>query len=110
VGLLILWTTSNPVLMMILLVLIGLGVALQWPLAIGRSIRCAPELSDRAAGTALVAAGLSVMVAPFALGAMADAWGLRMAFLVVPALSALGVALVLFRPVPVLPEGQPAAA
>jgi len=104
VGLLILWTTSNPVLMMILLVLIGLGVALQWPLAIGRSIRCAPDLSDRASGTAIVAAGLSVMVAPFALGAMADAWGLRTAFLVVPALAALGVVLVLFRPVPVLPE------
>ena len=106
VGLLILWTTSNPVVMMILLVVIGLGVALQWPLAIGRSIRCAPALSDRASGTAIVAAGLSIMVAPFALGAMADAWGLRTAFLVVPVLAALGVALVLFRPVPALPTGQ----
>jgi hypothetical protein len=56
----------------------------------------------------MVAAGLSVMVAPFALGAMADAWGLRTAFLVVPALAALGVALVLFRPVPVLLKDQPA--
>jgi predicted MFS family arabinose efflux permease len=107
VGLLVLWTTSNPALMMSLLFIIGLGVALHWPLAIGRSIRCAPDLSDRASGTAILAAGLALMVTPFALGAMADAWGLRTAFLVVPVLAALGVALVLFRPVPVLSMDQP---
>lgn len=106
--LLLLWTT-NGLLMMVLLFVIGLVVAMHWPLAIGRCIRCAPELSDRASGTGVLAAGLAIMVAPFALGAMADAWGLQAAFLIVPVLAALGVVLVLVRPVPVL-AAEPAAA
>jgi hypothetical protein len=40
------------------------------------------------------------MVAPFALGALADGFGLHAAFLIVPLLSVLGVFLVLYRPVP----------
>jgi fucose permease len=42
------------------------------------------------------------MIAPFALGALADGFGLQWAFLIVPVLAVLGVALVAWRPVPML--------
>ena len=96
---LVVWSVPNVAVMLAFLVLTGCGVGLHWPLAIGRSIRSAPQFADRASGTGTMAAGVSIMIAPFALGALADGFGLQPAFLIVPLLAALGVVLVLFRPV-----------
>ena len=99
---LVVWSIPNIGIMLLFLVITGCGVGLHWPLAIGRSIRSAPRFADRASGTGTMAAGIAVMIAPFALGALADGFGLQFAFLIVPALAALGVALVVYRPVPML--------
>ena len=99
---LVVWSIPNIWIMLLFLVITGCGVGLHWPLAIGRSIRSAPQFADRAAGTGLMAAGIAVMIAPFALGAMADGFGLQWAFLIVPALALLGVVLVMYRPVPMM--------
>jgi MFS family permease len=99
---LVVWSIPNVALMLIFLVITGCGVGLHWPLAIGRSIRSAPQFADRASGTGTMAAGIAVMIAPFALGALADGFGLQWAFLIVPVLAVLGVALVAWRPVPML--------
>lgn len=99
---LVVWSIQNIAIMLLFLVITGCGVGLHWPLAIGRSIRSAPQFADRASGTGTMAAGIAVMIAPFALGALADGFGLQSAFLIVPALATLGVALVAFRPVPML--------
>lgn len=99
---LVVWSIPNVALMLIFLVVTGCGVGLHWPLAIGRSIRSAPQFADRASGTGTMAAGIAVMIAPFALGALADGFGLQWAFLIVPVLAVLGVALVAWRPVPML--------
>lgn len=99
VAFLVVWATTIPWLMLLFLFITGCGVALHWPLAIARTMRSAPGFVDRASGLGLFAAGIGVMVAPFALGALADGFGLRTAFLIVPALSVLGVVLVWTRPV-----------
>lgn len=99
VAFLVVWATTIPWLMLVFLFITGCGVALHWPLAIARTMRSAPGFVDRASGLGLFAAGIGVMVAPFALGALADGFGLRTAFLIVPALSVLGVVLVWTRPV-----------
>lgn len=100
----VVWLTSNIVLMLSFLFLTGCGVALHWPLAIARTIRVVPHQADRASGIGLLAAGLAVMTAPFILGVTADAVGLRWALLIVPVLSVLGVVLVMFRPVSMVDE------
>jgi fucose permease len=99
VAFLVVWSTTIPWLMLLFLFITGCGVALHWPLAIARTMRAAPGFVDRASGLGLFAAGLGVMIAPFALGALADGFGLRAAFLIVPVLSVLGVVLVWTRPV-----------
>ncbi len=99
VAFLVVWATTIPWLMLLFLFITGCGVALHWPLAIARTMRSAPGFVDRASGLGLFAAGIGVMIAPFALGALADGFGLRTAFLIVPVLSVLGVILVWTRPV-----------
>lgn len=99
VAFMVVWATAIPWLMLVFLFITGCGVALHWPLAIARTMRSAPGFVDRASGLGLFAAGIGVMIAPFALGALADGFGLRMAFLIVPVLSILGVVLVWARPV-----------
>jgi fucose permease len=80
----------------------GCGIALHWPLAIARTIRVVPEQADRASGIGLLVAGVAIMTAPFALGALADVAGLRTAFLIVPLLSISGAIMVWVRPVRVM--------
>lgn len=68
----------------------GLGVALLYPLALVLAIAAARGRTDAASARAGFAAGTAIAVAPFALGALADAAGLRTAYAIVPALALLG--------------------
>ena len=90
--------------MVVFLFLTGAGVGLHWPLAIARAIRCVPHFADLASAVGLLCAGLAIMTAPFALGALADVSGLRVAFLLVPVLALIGVLVVWRRPVPMTPH------
>ena len=101
VAFIVVWATTLLPVIMVFLFITGIGVALHWPLAIARSIRAVPHYADLAAGVAFFCAGLAVMTAPFALGALADSVGLRTAFLLVPVLSVIGVVVVWRRPVPI---------
>lgn len=104
VAFLIAWATSILVIMVIFLFLTGAGVGLHWPLAITRAIRCVPHFADLASAVGLLCAGLAIMTAPFALGALADVSGLRVAFLLVPVLALIGVLVVWRRPVLMTPH------
>lgn len=93
-----LWLTHNPVVAVISLAVVGLGISVQYPLSIGRMLRLSQHRTDRAAGLGSLAAGAASGLAPFALGALADTFGVHDAFLVVPALQVLAlVAVVLSR-------------
>lgn len=100
IAFLVAWATPVLVVMALFLFLTGAGVGLHWPLAIARAIRCVPHFADLASAVGLLCAGLAIMTAPFALGALADVSGLRVAFLLVPVLALIGVLVVWRRPVP----------
>jgi fucose permease len=69
----------------------GAGVSLLYPLTLALGIEAAGGRTDAAAARAAFAAGLAIAIAPFALGALADAAGLQAAYVIVPALLGLGV-------------------
>ncbi|MFM8774862.1 MAG: MFS transporter, partial [Actinomycetota bacterium] len=86
------------------LVLFGLGIGLHFPLGIGRAMRASDGQPDRAAG--LTSAGIAVMsgIAPFGLAALADAWGVHLAFGTMMVFFAASFLLLLWKRVP---EDQP---
>ncbi len=61
----------------------GTGVAMLYPLSLTLAMGAAPGRSVLASGRASLGAGLAVLIAPFALAALADTVGLRPAFLLV---------------------------
>ena len=109
VGFAIAWLSSTAVPMLVGLAVTGLGLGLQSPLGIGRMVRAAGAQVDRGSGLASVAAGAASGVAPFLLGAMADRIGVHSAFLIVPAMMLLAIALMRVAPVPHGSDAPPVA-
>jgi MFS family permease len=64
----------------------GLGVALLYPISLAAAIRAGKGRSDLASARATLGSGVAIGVAPFVLGLLADAEGVRLAYLVVPLL------------------------
>lgn len=92
VGFAAFWATAIPVLGFVGLFVTGLGISLQFPLAITRLIGFSHERADLATGYGSIGTGFSVALAPFGLGALADHIGSHTAMLVVPMFAVLGVA------------------
>jgi hypothetical protein len=86
----VLWSATTPATAIVGLVVAGLGYGAQYPLSISLLLATAPGAGDRAQGRATFAGSVAVGVAPFALGALADAFGAHQAFLVVPVVAVLG--------------------
>jgi predicted MFS family arabinose efflux permease len=97
------WLATSPVVILVAMFLTGVGLALVWPLSISRIIRAAAGQADRASALALAFTTTAIGLAPFVLGALAGAVGVHLAFLVVPVLLAVTLALVILRPVPESP-------
>lgn len=70
------------------LLVAGAGVALLYPLTLARVVAAWPHARDRASGTAALASGTAIGVAPLCLAGIADQIGLRLAYLIVPVLLA----------------------
>jgi MFS family permease len=86
------WATAIPVLGFVGLFITGLGISLQFPLAITRLIGFSHGRADLATGYGSIGTGFSVALAPFGLGALADHIGSHTAMLVVPVFAVLGIA------------------
>lgn len=69
----------------------GLGFALLFPLTQSLTIDLAGDETDRAVGIVAVAIGLTMGLAPFALGALASSVGVVVGFMIVPALLFIGL-------------------
>lgn len=67
----------------------GLGLALLYPVTLARVVAAWPHAPERAAARGALASGLAIGVAPLVLARLADAVGLRAAYLIVPALLAV---------------------
>jgi len=86
----VLWTATSAPVALAGLFLAGLGYGAQYPLGIALLLGAAGGATDAAQARATVGGGVAVGLAPFLLGALADAVGSHTAFLVVPALAVLG--------------------
>ena len=71
------------------LVVTGMGVALLYPTTVSRVVAAWPHAPDQASARAALGSGVAIGAAPFVLGRLSDAVGLRAAYLIVPALLAL---------------------
>ena len=90
-GFLLYWGAGRPALAICGLFVLGVGVALLYPLTLGFAIGAAGERGDIASARFMLAAGLAIASMPVLLGALADEVGLRQAHLMVPGLVALAL-------------------
>ncbi|MDT0167369.1 MFS transporter, partial [Actinotalea sp. AC32] len=115
VGFAVLWTATSPAVAVAGLVLAGLGYGAHYPLAVALVLRESGGRPDQAQATSTVGTGMAVAVAPFLLGALADAFGSHRAFLLVAGLLVAGGVLVALgvrsasRDRSTVPVGGPAA-
>ena len=86
VGFAVFWLATSPLPALIGLVVIGLGIALQYPLGLAVAVRESLGQPDRATARVGVGIAVAVGVGPFALGAVADRTSTHAAFLIVPLL------------------------
>ncbi|MEV4537345.1 MFS transporter [Asanoa sp. NPDC049518] len=92
-GFALFWVGTAPWLAVSGLLVVGLGIAVQYPLVISLALAAAPGQSDRAAGLTSYPVALGFGAAPVLLGALADRSGTHEAFLVLPAFIATAVGL-----------------
>jgi len=81
------WGGGSPWLAVPGLAVVGLGVALLYPLSLGLALEAAGPLGAAASARFMFAVGLAILTAPFLLGAVADRVGLGAAHLVIPVLA-----------------------
>ncbi len=91
---------------MVGLLLVGLGLSTLFPFVLDRVVANAGGQADRGLAVGSLVLGSAIAVAPFALGALAAVMPVRQAFLLVPALLAVGLLAVLAS----RPEHAPARA
>lgn len=99
-GFAIFWTSRIPALSLVGLFLVGLGVALQYPLGVVRLMAKSQGLEELAVGKIGLGAGVAIASAPLLLGALADRFGVVGAYLLVPILLSVAVLSVLLSPTP----------
>jgi fucose permease len=92
------WSTRSGWLLLTTMFIIGLGLALLWPLGIAEVLRNSGGQTDRASSLAVVSAGIAIGSGPFILGAVADRTSVHLAFLIVPVLLLFAFAILLTAP------------
>ena len=91
-GWLLVWLSTSPVAAIGGLLIVGLGVAGQYPLGAAMVMALSAGQPDRAIAVMSIGVGLASGLGPFLLGALADQLGVRSAFVIVPVLCVLAAA------------------
>jgi len=86
------WGVDSPVAAIVGIVCLGLCVAPLYPLTMAFGVGVAKGANDAASARLTLAFGIAVLVAPVALGTLADQVGLRLAHLTLPALMVAALA------------------
>lgn len=92
------WLSHNLALSLFALLLNGLGISMQFALTSLRLISHSDNRPELAIGKSALAAGLAIGGAPFLLGVLGDSFGISRAYMMVPALIAIAIAIVIFVP------------
>jgi fucose permease len=98
-GFAVAWLVAEPFVILTGLFVVGLGIAVHWPIGVSRAVASSGGLTDRASALSSVAAGAASGIAPFILGAMSDTIGFHRAFLIVPLLLITALVLIIAKPV-----------
>ncbi|MEW2473808.1 MFS transporter [Micromonospora gifhornensis] len=106
-GFALFWVASVGWLAVVGLVVLGLGNALHYPLAISLALAVAGDATDQAAGWSAYSMAVGFGIAPVALGWVADGVGAHLAFLLLPGFIAVA-ALLAVRLGRALPTPTPA--
>jgi MFS family permease len=96
-GFVVLWSATTPTQALIGLVPLGVGIGNLFPMGVALAVEVAPGRSGLASARAVAMTSFAVLLAPLAVGALADATSLKAALGVVPVLlvlAAAGLALV----------------
>ena len=89
------WSSHNLVLCLITLFMVGLGIAVQFPLFTLRMVAFSEGRPDLAIGKSSIAAGIAIASSPLLLGILGDNFGISRAYIMVPVLIALCLTMVL---------------
>ena len=91
-GFAILWPSGGPAQALTGLVLLGVGLGNLFPLGISVTVALAPDRAALASGRAVAVTSSAILLAPFTVGALADATSLRAALGAVPVMLVLAAA------------------
>jgi MFS family permease len=95
-GFAVLWPSTAPLPALLGLVLFGVGLGNLFPMGMALAVTLVPDRAALASGRAVMVTSFSILLAPFTVGALADATSLKAALVVVPVLLVLaGVGLAL---------------
>lgn len=92
------WFSHDLAISMAMLLLSGLGISMQFALTSLRMINHSDGRPDLAIGKSSLAAGIAIGGAPFLLGVLGDSYGISRAYLMVPVLILIAVAIVIAVP------------
>ena len=93
------WLSTTSFVMLGSMIIIGFGIGLHFPLGVSRMLAAAPGLTDTASARSSLAAGIAAAVSPVLLGALGDAVGVHMAFVLVPLYLAIALAATVTHPI-----------
>ena len=98
IGFAILWFSHLLLVSLISLLIIGLGISMQFALASIRLIGLSNNRPDLAIGKSSLAAGIAIGGAPFLLGILGDSLGISRAYIMVPVLIIIAMAIIIKVP------------
>jgi predicted MFS family arabinose efflux permease len=98
IGFAIFWFSHTLVVSLITLFITGLGISMQFALSSLRLIGFSEKRPDLAIGISSLAAGSGIALAPFILGVLGDHLGISRAYLMVPVLILVALAIVILIP------------
>jgi MFS family permease len=88
----VLWPSTAPFPALLGLVLLGVGLGNLFPMGMALAVALAPDRAALASGRAVSVTSFAILLAPFTVGALADATSLKSALVVVPVLLVLAAA------------------
>jgi predicted MFS family arabinose efflux permease len=98
VSFMIFWLSHNLIGSLIALFGVGLGISTQFSLSSVRLITLSNNKPDLAIARSSIAAGLAIGLAPFMLGVLGDQLGISRAYMMVPVLILISLAITLIIP------------
>ena len=92
------WLSHSMIISLVCLLVIGLGISMQFALSAIRLVGFSDNRPDLAVGKASLAAGIAIAGAPFLLGFLGDNFGISRAYIMVPVLIALAFIIIKLTP------------